>query len=757
MPPVSFLFTLIALAGLLAVDSPTDDASGDPPVLDIDRLFEEPDLNGPAPSDIRISPDGTRVTYLRASDDDRSRFDLWEFRPESGENRLLVDSSTLVTGGEELSEEEQARRERQRIAWRRGIVSYAFSPDGSSLLFPLGGDLYLYRIEDAELRRLTETAAGETDPKFSPGGRYVSFIRNQDLFVIDLADGAERRLTTDGGGVIKNGMAEFIAQEEMDRDTGYWWAPDESAIAFARVDESPVQIARRFEIYAEETRVIDQRYPATGTPNVDIGLGVVTLADGAVRMLDLGDDEDIYLARVDWFPDSRNLAVQRQSRDQRRLDLLRFHTGTGDSTLLVTETSDTWLDLYDELTFIDGGERFLWPSARDGYKHLYLYQADGTLSHQITRGDWEVTGERYKRAVLHVDESAGLVYFQATRESPLERHVYVTALDGSGEPKRLTAEPGWHLATFAEDGSLFVDRFESPETPPQVSVHGPDGRRIGFIEENRLDESHPYFPYLAQHSPPEFGELTAADGQTLYFRMNKPADFDPDRRYPAIVLVYGGPHGQRVIRDWYGLPLEQILTRRGYVVFQLDNRGTGFRGVAFDAPIHRRLGRVEVDDQLVGLAYLKALPWVEPERIGMFGWSYGGYMTLMTLLQAPGAFAAGVSGAPVTDWRLYDTHYTERYLGMPRENPKGYEASGAFPYVPNLAAPLLVIHGMADDNVLFTHSTKLFEALQDADRPFDVMTYPGAKHGLLRQEAEGRHGYKMILRFFDSHLGPGQE
>jgi dipeptidyl-peptidase-4 len=285
-----------------------------------------------------------------------------------------------------------------------------------------------------------------------------------------------------------------------------------------------------------------------------------------------------------------------------------------------------------------------------------------------------------------------------------------------------------------------------------VRLRAADGRPLATLIDNALDESHPYWPYLDHHSRAEFGTLLATDGQTLHYRLLKPPRFEATARYPVIVTVYGGPGVQNVDRTW-GHYYEQYLAQRGYVVFTLDNRGSGLRGVAFETPLHLRMGKVEVEDQVRGVEFLRTLPYVDPQRVGIFGWSYGGYMTLMCLLHAPDYFQAGVSGAPVTDWKLYDTHYTERYLGLPQVNASGYEASAVIPHAGNLRAPLLVIHGMADDNVLFTHSTQLFAELQRLNKPFDVMTYPGSKHGLLRHSDTGLHGYTMVTRFFEEHLG----
>jgi dipeptidyl-peptidase-4 len=709
-----------ATGAVQAADS-TDTATDtdDMPILEIERLYAAPNLDGPSPRGVKISPDSSRVTFLRSKETDPLQMDLWEYNLADREMRLLVDSTALVAGDEALSEEELARRERLRIVGQRGIVSYQFAPDGNRLLFPLNGDLFLYDLENNETRRLTATEAGETDPKFSATGRYVSFIRDQDLFAIDLDTFDELRLTHDGGELIRNGMAEFIAQEEMDRYTGYWWAPDDSAVAFVRVDESPVQVAERFEIYAENFKVYEQRYPATGTPNVLVKLGVVAPDGTDLRWMDIGKETDIYLPRVDWFPGSQFLAVQRQSRDQQTLELLKIHARSGEARVLLTETSDTWINLHNELRFLESRPQFIWESERSGHAHLYLYDNDGRLLRQLTSGDWDIVdGARARSALLHVDEEGDRLFVTGTLASPMERNIYEVSLSGDGEPHRISKDAGWHQADFADSGEFYVDSFNSASTPPQLSLHHADGSRIDFIEENRLDETHPYHPYVANRPLTEFGTLQAEDGQPLYYRMLKPAGFDADKRYPVIVFVYGGPMGQNVTNTW-AAGFNEILAREGFIVFTIDNRGTGFRGTAFDAPIFRR---------------------------------YGGYMTLMSLFTRPEEFAAGVSGAPVTDWTLYDTHYTERYLGTPQGNPEGYEASGVFPYAKDLAAPLLLIHGMADDNVLFTNSTKLMKALQDDGRPFDVMTYPGSKHGLMRVPATGQHVFAHILRFFRQHL-----
>jgi dipeptidyl-peptidase-4 len=725
--------------------------------LNIDRLFDAPALAGPSITGLKMSADGTRVIYLRGKADDNTRLDLWEYDVHRRQARLLVDSQLLAPDAQKLSDEELARRERQRTASLSGILEYSMASSGSALLFPFDGNLYYVDLAGAASpARLgaEHKSSFATDASLSPHGGYAAYIRDQNLMVYDLGSAHESALTHDGGGTIKNGMAEFVAQEEMDRSTGYWWAPDDRHIAFARVDETPVQVTQRFEILADNVATFSQRYPAAGGANAQIRLGVVDVRTGSIAWIDLGGDPDIYLARVNWLPDGKTLAIQRESRDQRRLDLLFADIETGKSRVVLTETSKSWIELNDELTFLRKSREFIWASSRDGYTHLYLYDDDGKLIRQLTAGQWNVDDFK-TRAIKAIDEKHRLIYFTATEQSPTTRQLYVTSLD-TPDPttvRRVSQETGLHGITMAANAGIYADVFTSRMQPPQVSLHGTDGKRIAYLLENALDERHPDAPYLAGNSVPEFGTLPAADGQIMQYRLFKPRAFDPARRYPVIVDVYGGPGVQRVLDNWSGNSFTQILTRAGYIVFQLDNRGTAFRGRQFQAPIHGKLGDIETADQIAGARWLAAQPFVDPARIGVWGWSYGGYMTLMLMFKAPDLFRAGVAGAPVTDWTLYDTHYTERYLDRPQDNAAGYAASSVLPYAADLKGPLLVMHGMADDNVLFLNSTKLFRRLQDLGKPFDTMVYPGGKHGLIRQH-DGRHAYAAILRFFDENLRP---
>jgi dipeptidyl-peptidase-4 len=727
--------------------------------LPLERLFTAPDLSGPTLRGVKISPDGRLIAYLRARDDDKDRFDLWAFDVPAAKHRLLVDSRLLAGADRALSAEEEARRERQRTSALSGIVEYSFAPDSRQLLIPLNGDLYVYdlgRKPANAVRRLTNTEGYETDARFSPRSNYVSFVRDQNLYIVDLENSVERAITREGGGPISFGMAEFIAQEEMDRDTGYWWAPDERRIVLARVDESPVSEVERFEIQADSARVVRQRYPATGAANARVDLFVADLSSEKRIQLDLGPERDIYLPRVDWFPDSRGIAVQRQSRDQKTLELLRFDALTGRGRVLLTEHSPHWVPLHRELTFLKRTSQFIWASSRDGFQHLYLYANDGRLVRRITSGEFMVVGESSEPAIRAIDERTRRVYFMANLPSPIERQLYWVSLDGPGKgntaPHRVTQGAGWHTVTMSGDAGVYVDSWSNTDRPKSVTLHRVGGATLATLLPNALDVTHPYAPYLDAHVHTEFGTIAATDGQTLYYKILKPRNVAPGARLPVLIDVYGGPAAQRVQDSWGNL-FHQYLAQHGYVVFALDNRGSGLRGTRFETALGLRFGGIEVQDQLRGVEYLRTLPFVDAQRIGIYGWSYGGYMTLMCLTQQPDAFAAGVAGAPVTDWSLYDTHYTERYLSTPQLNPAGYAASNVLTYVGNLRRPLLVVHGMADDNVLFANSTALMKKLQDLQKPFDLMTYPGGKHGLIRQNASGWHAHANIVRFFDRELG----
>ncbi len=726
------------LAILVLMTSSAIGAQQTPPQpLTLERIFASPTLAGAAPRALKLSPDGKLLTSLRPRADDRERFDLWATDTETGAERMLVDSTKF--GGGALSEAEKMQRERARIGGTRGIVAYDWAPDGQSLLVPLDGDVYIASLDGA-VRRLTATPQGELDTSISPGGKFASFVRDQNLFVVDLASGAERRLTRDGGGTLSWGLAEFVAQEEMDRTRGAWWAPDDSRIAVARVDESGVAVVSRAAIGAEGTSVFEQRYPRAGAANAKLQLFTMRPDGTQLAQVDLGTNDDIYLARVDWSADGRTLYVQRESRDQKSLDLLRVDPATGASSVVFSEKSRTWLNLHDNFRALKDGS-LLWSSERDGFSHLYRWNAGKWT--QLTRGNWQVG------RVIGVDEAKGLVWFTGNRETPIDQNVYMVPLAGGAVT--LVSEPGWwNAATMNRDATRMIVTRSSPVQPTQVLLADAKGERLRWIEENRVEGSHPYAPYMAAHVRPEFGTLKAADGTTLHYKLLKP-QLAEGQRVPVFVQVYGGPGAGRQVTQAWGSLVQQYLVQHGWAVFSVDGRGTPERGKAFEDAIYRAMSSVEVDDQLSGVAWLKAQPFVDPARIALYGWSYGGYMTLRTLERAPGVFAGGVSGAPVTKWELYDTHYTERYMGRPQDEAAAYARSSALANADRISDPLLLIHGMADDNVVFENSTALMAKLQAAGKPFETMVYPGQTHSV-GGPGVSVHLWRTILAFLERNV-----
>lgn len=719
--------------------------------IPIERLSGSPGLSGPTPREVKFSPDGSRVTYLKARTDDRQRFDLWSFDVQTGASSMLVDSTLLDPDEGKLSEEELALRERKRIAGSKGIVEYGWDDQGQRILVPLGGDLWLVKLEGGKAKpmRLTKTEAFEYDAKISPNGRYVSFIRDGGVYAIDLSNKREWRVSPapDAKNAVSYGVAEFVAQEEMRRFSGHFWSPDDKHLAFTRVDESGVDIIPRFEIGADGTAVVEQRYPRAGRPNAKVELYVYDTASGKTVKSGLQASPDVYMARVDWAGPNA-LFLQRVNRKQTRIELMKVDLKSGALTPAFVEEQAHWVNLSDDFTALKDGH-ILWTTERTGYRHVIMLDANGLSPKPVTSGNWAVDN------IVGVDEAKREVYFLANKDTPVRFGLYKANYETPGEPVRVTPESADWKATMPKNAATaFVGVSSTMKQPSQVGLYRVDGSRVTWILENALNESHPYYPYLKAHQVPEIGTLRASDGQTLYWSMLKPPGFDASKRYPVLVSVYGGPTAQDVREAWVQ-PGDEFFAQQGMIVFQLDNRGTGNRGKRFEDVIHRDLGNAEVEDQLAGVAMLKKLPYVDGDRIAIEGWSYGGYMALLTTLKAPaGTFAAAMVGAPVSDWALYDTFYTERYMGTPQDNAKGYKSGSVFPYIDNLKTtkvPLLMMHGMADDNVTFDNSTRVYAELQEKSIPFEMMTYPGQRHGV-RDPAKQLHLNKTKLDFLRRYL-----
>ncbi len=706
--------------------------------LQLTRLFSAPNLNGSLPTAPAFRPGSHQISYLASDERDLHSLHLYLVDPTTGQRQLLLAADRLASNSANMSAAERAERERRRF-FASGITHHSWHPDGNRLLLVADGALYLLQPDSGGLLAVTPAGTRQTDARFSPTGRYLAYVRAGDLYLYQPADNSTRRLTTDASETLSYGIADFIAQEEMHQFQGYWFSPDERYLAYLQVDTSTIPLTHRFEFNADQLQLFPQRYPYTGGPNANVNLLLLDLTSGECRSVPWQLQPDGYLARVDISADA--LWLQVQSRNQQQLWLRQFSLQDLSCNNLLQESHHSWLNLHDNLRVLSDNQRFLWSTEAAGNRQLQLHNP-GQPPLVLTPPNSRVG------RVLYADDKRAL--FLGWLDTPLEQHLYAVEYAAPTELQQLTPTPGWHEVSTNSSGTAFISRFSSLTQPPTL-LHGamqPSDWRA--LDDNQMGETHPYFPYLASHAPATMGEIPAADGQPLYYRLTKPADFDPQRRYPVLVHVYGGPGVQRVRNDWQPLPL-QFFARQGFVIFELDNRGSGYRAKRFEDPIYRRLGQVEVADQLAGVRFLQQFAWVDAERIGIYGHSYGGYMALMCLCLAPAVFRAGIAVAPVTDWRLYDTHYTERFLETPAINPQGYADSAVISHLHQLQGKLLLIHGMADDNVLFTHSTLLIKALQDAGKPFELMAYPGAKHAL-QERTVALHRYQLMLDFLQRQL-----
>ncbi|MDA9918638.1 S9 family peptidase [Erythrobacter sp.] len=732
------LSLLTAAAVLLSTPAIADDNTmSDTADLSFERVFASPSLNGTSPRAARLSPDGRYLTLLRNRDDDLERYDLWGFDVSTGEWTMLVDSEKLGTG-RELSEDEKMQRERARVGNLKGIISYQWSSDGSGVLVPLDGDLYFAKL-DGEVTRLTDTEESELNPKLSPLGGFVSFVRDRQLWTGEVgADAAP--ITPKEEDTIRWGEAEFVAQEEMGRLTGYWWNKDDTRIAIQRTDESPVGIVTRAAIGATGTKVFDQRYPVAGSDNAIVELFVADPDGGNRVKVDIGEETDIYIARVNWGPDG-SLYVQRQNREQTVLDMLKVDPGTGTSEVWFTENAardDYWINLSSNYRFLSDGS-LLWWSERSGYGQFYRF--DGSEWTALTSGSSPAT------SLVGINQETRELFYQRT-DDVLTQQIYRTSLDAETRPTLLTDANFTNSANMDGKGrTLYVTRSNTGQ-PAQSYLADTSGERLTWVEENALDADHPYSAHLASHVAPEYGTVAAEDGTPLHYMMLKP-EMEAGKKYPVFYYHYSGPGPQIVDKGWGGT-LAQAVVDKGYIYFALDNRGTANRGVDFEQPIYRAMGGIEVRDQKLGAKFLKTLDFVDGDKVALYGWSYGGYMTLKQLQADPGLYAAGISGAPVTKWELYDTHYTERFMGDPREVQAAYDAASAIPDATKITDPMLLIHGMADDNVVFENSSELISILQEGNVQFDMMLYPGYTHRVAGENISP-HLWNTIFRFLEAN------
>ncbi len=765
---VCFYGCVFAITLFLVSDSihaQKKDGTAPSKALTVERIYSTPSLSGSLARGIAWTPDGKRVSFLETKSSAVSESkesnensqqpknkakkeagpDLWIMDATSGERHLLVPSDRLQSMlPANPSEPSQATG-----LGRHAPADYQWAPDGTSILFQGVNALVWCDLKTQKPRTLVSGTAELSDPKISPDGNLVSFVRDHNLWVVNVADGQERALTQGGSQDVRKGELDWVYPEELEIKTAYWWAPDSSAIAFLEMDERKVAAYPLVNFSSFDGEADMERYPPAGGANPIVRVLVVPLKGGEPKAMDAGSNTDIYIPRVSWLPDSKRLAIQRLNRAQTVLELVIADAATGKARVALTEKDQYWINVNDDLQFLQDGRRFVWSSERSGSRHLYLYDLEGKELAQLTKGEWEVT------AVDAVDEKAGVIYFTATEKSPMERQLYRVGLDGSGFT-RITKEAGTHAMGFPMSAggrnrfspTAFVDTYSNTMSPPRQDLVRADGSRVAAIHENNVAELADY-----HFSPMEFLQVKSHDGVMLNASIIKPPNFDPRRKYPVLVFTYGGPHAQVVLNDWGRSTFlwHQMMAQKGYIIFSLDNRGSAGRGHLFEEPIHYRLGAQELSDQRDGAAYLKALPYVDANRIGIWGWSYGGHMTLHAMFEDPEDFKAGFAGGPVTDWHYYDTIYTERYLGLLPVNEEYYQESSPISKVKQLKGKLLIAHGTGDDNVHFSNTLALINELIEDGKYVEVLPFPGRGHGVSDLPAQ-RILMERVTRFFLDNL-----
>jgi dipeptidyl-peptidase 4 len=656
----------------------------------------------------------------------------------TGTKRLVVSSASLHTYGSDSP---------------MAFSSYLWSPDGRSIVFVSeppdlrylsrltpDGNYFLYDTTTHALKQLTNVNVPQYNHKFSPDGKTFGFVRGNNIYTFDLATGKETQRTFDGSDVILNGKSDWAYEEELDFSDAWMWSADSKQIAYWRFDDTRIPVYTLTEWDSLHQTLIPMRYPKAGDPIASVMAGVMTLSTGKTVWMNTGTNNNQYIARMQWTEDQSTIALQVLNRQQNKLELLYADVATGLSKMMLTERSEQWVELRNDLTFLRDGS-FIWGSDRDGFMHFYLYKKDGTLIRQITKGNWDAD------KFYGVDEKSGTLFYSSSETTPSDRNIYAIGLDGSGK-KRLTPENGTHEAHFADGSGSFIDTYSTISMPPKVRLITVKSGGITVLENNPM-------PALASYAlgRTKFFTIRTSDSLELDASLLVPDDFDSTKTYPVLVYTYGGPGIQVVLNKWGGANelWHSLLVEKGYLIFKVDNRGTGARGAAFMKSVYQNLGKWEVHDQIEGAKYLASLPYVDKKRIGIWGWSYGGYMSSMCILNGADYFKTAIAVAPVTSWRYYDAPYTERYMNLPEQNAAGYTNSSPLSIVDKLRGKFLLIHGTSDDNVHFQNTANFVKALEGANKQFTTMFYPDKNHSIVGSETR-LHLFTLMTNFLLENL-----
>jgi dipeptidyl-peptidase-4 len=725
--------------------------------LSIEAIYDPDkrvDFSGSPPTDLTWIDDGRYLWVKRPGRDVPTS--LPSSSPKVGREWLVVEAST----GRSTALFDAARLE-QALASLPGVTreevslllreeDLTLTPSKNGALITIADDLYFYDFGASRAVRLTTSAEAEEEATFSPDGAFVAFVRRHNLYVVDLATQRERAITSDGSDDLLNGKLDWVYQEEIygrGRFRAYWWSPDSRRLAFLQIDERPVPKYTVVDHIPYRPMLEVSGYPKAGDPNPTVKLGVARVAGGTPRWIDLSAyaPSEFLIVNVDWTPDGRHVVYQVQNREQTWLDLNLAELATGIPKRVLRETTEAWVNENGNPVWLKDGT-FLWISERSGFRHLFHYRTDGTQVRQVTTGRWDV------RTLYGADEATGSVYFAATERSPIGVDLYRMKIDGAS-PTRVSRDEGTHRATFNPSFTHYIDAWSNLTTPTQVRMHQADGSEVRVIDANPAKAVAEY-----RLSKPELLQVKTRDGFVMEAMMIKPPDFDPSRRYAVFQHTYGGPGASQVANRWGGVSFlfHQLLAQHGIIVWICDNRSASGKGVESQWPIYGRLGELELRDIEDGLAWLKQQPYVDGSRILLGGWSYGGFMTAYALTHST-SFAGGIVGAPVTDWRNYDTIYTERYMKMPQNNPNGYEATAPAKAAAKLHGKLLLLHGLTDDNVHVQNSVQFAYELQKAGKPFEIMVYPRSRHGFADPRLTAhlrRTMFDFVMRTIGGKGGP---
>jgi dipeptidyl-peptidase-4 len=685
------------------------------------------------PTHAKPTPDGKAVLFLRA-EPRVPKLQLYEFEVATKQTRLLLSPEQLLKGAEEnLSPEEKARRERARVSVS-GFTNYELSRDGARILLGLSGKLYLFERATTQIHELKTSAGTILDPLLSPNGQFVSYALDNDLYVFDLAQSKERRLTTGGTDRLSHGLAEFVAQEEMGRFHGYWWSPDSKQIVFQESDASEVETWFVADPIKPAQPPLPSFYPRPGKANVRVRLGIVSVTGGEPNWLRWDTANYPYLIKVTW-DENAPLCLTVQNREQTELVLLAIDPQSSQTKILVAERDKAWVNLDQSMPrWLPDGSNFLWTTESEGAWQLELRSITGQPARTI------VPPNMMYRGLIEFDARSRKLIFNAST-NPTELHIHSISLDG-GHSKQLTAGPGLFGAVYNTNLTLSIRSASTPDRMPVTTVHDGEGNQIGELPS--VAETPPFTPRA------EILQLKEARG--MFAKVLRPANFKPGQKYPTIVYVYGGPHAIVVNASMAGDLLHQWLADQGFLVVSIDNRGTPGRGRQWERGLHRKFGSLPLEDQVAGLQALATIvPEIDLGRVGITGWSFGGYMSGLAALRRPDIYKAAVAGAPVTDWLDYDTHYTERYLGLPDENPDVYKEASLLTYANKLDSALLLLHGTADDNVYFRHTLKLVDALFRNGQYFEVLPLSGLTH-MVPDPVVTERLWTLIAAHFQKHL-----